>query len=231
MVDAEMLYQDYSQQIDESEKVLQKIAQDISSGIISEILPPRNLWDKIETSIFLLKELAENVKEVTLIMKPEKTAVIEQLFEATTQPLNTFKETLFRESKDPLNNSRLALVELRKAMTGGSDFLDLAKEIRDKPSPLIQDILLLKEVYATKEYLATVQAPETFQVRLNSLIEHMKALSTSLTSLESALDSVKECLGNFREESLKIRSTPTEPFPKLSEEVSVTGTKSDSARA
>lgn len=230
MVDAEMLYQDYSRPIDESEKVLQKIAQDISSGIISEILPPMNLWEKIEPSILLLKELAENVKEVTLIMKPEKTAVIEQLFEDTTQPLNTFKETLFRESEDPLINSRLALVELRKAMTGGSEFLDLAKEIRDKPSPLIQDILLLKEVYATKEYLATVQAPETFQVRLNRLIEHMKALSTSLTSLESALDSVKECLGNFREESFKIRSTPTEPFPRLSEGVSVTETTSDSAR-
>jgi hypothetical protein len=189
-----------------------------------------NHWEKIEPSILLLKELAENVKEVTLIMKPEKTAVIEQLFEATTQPLNTFKEILFQESEDPLINSRLALVDLRKAMTGGSEFLDLAKEIRDKPSPLIQDILLLKEVYATKEYLATVQAPETFQVRLNRLIEHMKALSTSLTSLESALDSVKECLGNFREESFKIRSTPTEPFPRLSEGVSVTETTSDSAR-
>ena len=230
MVDAEMLYQDYSRPIDESEKVLQKIAQDISSGIISEILSPMNLWEKIEPSILLLKELTENVKEVTLIMKPEKTAVIEQLFEATTHPLNTFKETLFRESEDPLINSRLALVELRKAMTGGSEFLDLAKEIRDKPSPLIQDILLLKEVYATKEYLATVQAPETFQVRLNRLIEHMKALSTSLTSLESALDSVKECLGNFREESFKIRSTPTEPFPRLSEGISVTETTSDSER-
>ena len=223
-----MLYQDYSQQIDESEKVLQKIAQDISSGIISESLTPRDLWDKTETSIFLLKELAENVKEITFIMKPEKTAVIEQLFKATTQPLNTFKEILFQEDKDPNINSRLALVELRKAMANGSDLLDLAKEIRDTPSPLIKDILLLKEVYATKEYLATIQAPETFRVRLNRLIKHMKTLSNSLTSLENALDSVKAALGNFREESLKIRSTPTEPFPKLSEKASATGTKDDS---
>jgi hypothetical protein len=140
-------------------------------------------------------------------MKPEKNPVIKQFFKATIQPLNVFKEVLFRKTPDPLANSKLALEALRKAMNGGNNFLDLAKNIRDNPSPIIQEILKLREVYETKEYLGTVQAPGAFQIRLNNLIDYVEVLSASLSNLEKALDAVKECINNFRENSQKFRST------------------------
>lgn len=220
-----MISQDYSRQIDEFERVLQEFETAISVGTISEDLPPVDLWGKAEAPVALIKDLAGNFKEAMLIMKPEKTPVIEQLFEATIQPLNAFEEALFRETTDPLAKSRLAFVQLRKAMVASSDFLNLAKEIRDEPSPIIQEILKLREVYAAKEYLAAVQAPEAFQTRLHRLIEHIEALNASLNSLERALDEVKECLSSFREESLKIRSAPIEASARGSEEVPITETK------
>jgi len=207
MVDTEMIHQEYNQQIDEFERVLQKVAIDISSDNISESLSPKDLWSKAETSVTIIKELAYNFKESMLIMKPEKNPVIKQLFKATIQPLTAFKEVLFRKTENPLANSKLALEQLRKSMEGGNSFLDLAKEIRDNPSPGIQEILKLREVYETKEYLGTVQAPGAFQVRLNNLIDYVEVLSASLSNLERALDAVKECIRNFRENSLKFRST------------------------
>ena len=207
MVDTEMIHQEYNQQIDEFERVLQKVAIDISSDNISESLSPKDLWSKAETSVTIIKELAYNFKESMLIMKPEKNPVIKQLFKATIQPLNAFKEVLFRKTENPLANSKLALEQLRKSMEGGNSFLDLAKEIRDNPSLGIQEILKLREVYETKEYLGTVQAPGAFQVRLNNLIDYVEVLSASLSNLERALDAVKECIRNFRENSLKFRST------------------------
>ena len=207
MVDTEMIHQEYNEQIDEFERELQKVSIDISSGNISESISPEDLWSKAETSVTLFKELTKNLREIMFIMKPEKNPIIKQVFKATIQPLNAFKEILFRKTPDPLANSKLAIEALRKAMDEGNNFLDLAKDIRDNPSPIIQEILKLREVYETKEYLGTVQAPGAFQIRLNNLIDYVEVLSASLSNLEKALDAVKECINNLRENSQKFRTT------------------------
>ncbi len=203
-----MFRKDYGQQISRFETVLGQVSSAIPRDALFERVKPEDLWSKAKTPVTLLHELAENFKETLLVLKPEKAPEIKRLFVAVNQPLLAFKETLLQETTDPVANTRTALEHLRKAMVGGYDFLILAKEINEHPSPAIQEILKLKEVYQAKEYIATVQVPETFQTRLSGLNQRVEALSLSLLTLEKALNTVKENLNSLREEALKFRSAP-----------------------
>lgn len=205
-----MIREDYSQQIDEFERVLQSVATEIAGRAVFERLPSKELWSKAEGHVTALKNLSEAFSETMLTLKPEKTAVIEQRLEAFSQPLNAFKEILFQEKAEAIANSKLALEQLRKAVAGGSDLLVLAKEIRDSPSQAIQAIIKLREMYDAKDYLAAVRAPATFRTRLNRLTRHVEALEAAMNNLGKALDEVKERLSTLQEESRKFRSEPLE---------------------
>lgn len=207
-----MARKSFGQQIGEFENALEQMTSAIPRDAVFERISPKELWSKAEAPVTHLKSLAESFKASLLILKPEKTPTIERLFEAMMQPLNAFEEALFQKSTDPMANTKAALEQLRKTMVGGYDFLILAKEIRKAPSPAIKEILKLKEVYGAKEYISSVQVPETLQIRLTSLIKRVGALSTSLTNLEKALDTVKENLRSLQEESLKFRSAPVQTY-------------------
>ena len=202
----------FGQQIGEFENALEQVTSAIPRDAVFERIPPKELWSKAEAPVTHLKKLAESFKTSLLILKPERAPTIEQLFEALIQPLNAFEEALFQKSTDPLANTKAALEQLRKAMVGGYDFLILAKEIRKAPSPAIKEILKLKEVYGAKEYISSVPVPETLQIRLTNLIRRVEAMSTSLTNLEKALNSVKRNLHDLQEESLKFRSPPVQTY-------------------
>jgi len=191
-----MIYQDYILPIDKFEEALQKVEYDILSRTFSESLSPTELWDKTKDLIALIKDLTGIFRETMLIIKPEKTPIITQLFKAINEPLNAYEGFLLQKTND--NNSSQALKQLRKAMLQSTDFLKLAKEIRDEPSLVIQEILKLRDVYEAKEYLASVQVPKAFQAKLNHLNEHIEMFSTSLTNLEKALNVMKEYLRNFQ---------------------------------
>jgi len=222
-----MFHKDYGQKINRFETTLGQVASAIPRDAIFERIKPEDLWSKAETPLTMLEDMAENFKESLLILKPEKAPEIERLFSAVNQPLTAFKETLFQETNDPATNTRTALEHLRKAMVGGYDFLILAKEIHEHPSAAIQEILKLKEVYEAKEYIATVQVPETIQTRLTHLNQRVEALSNSLSHLEKALDTVKENLNNLQEEALKFRSAPTETPADQEEEAPTAETASE----
>jgi hypothetical protein len=210
-----MFRKDYVQRISEFEKALEQIAEVMPREAIFERAAPKDLWSPLEIHITSLKNLAEALKASMLILKPEKTHTIERVFEGVVQPLNAFKETLFQASADTTANSRRALEHLRKAIVGSYDFLILAKEIRDNPSPAIEEILKLREIYGAKEYISTVPAPEALHIRIIGLIKRAEALDASLKSLEKALDEVKLNLNKIREESLKFRSVPVRAPTKV----------------
>ncbi len=205
-----MSVEDYGRQLGEFERVLQDIATNIAGGAVFERLPPEELWAKAEGPVTRLRTLAEVFREGMLTLKPERTAAIEGRFEALSHPLSAFKTVLFQKTGDPLANTGLALEQLRKAVAGGSDLLALAKEIRETPSPAIRQILQMREVSESKDYLATVQAPQTLQTRLIILTRHMVALEAALNSLEGALNDVRQRLATLQEESRRFRSEPTE---------------------
>jgi len=221
-----MFHENYEEMIDKFEQVLHEITTETTRSVIFEHLPPMNLWNKTELYVTQLRELAENCKEVMLILKPEKAHVVEQRFKAVTQPLNTFKEILFQKTTDPLANSQLAFEQLSKAIAEGSSFLLLAREVQKSPSPAIKEILMLKGIAGKIEPASIVELPEAPQLKPARLIWRVESLRASLISLERSLEEAKDSLSMLRKEILKFKYGYASVKPSIVEKKELDAEKS-----
>lgn len=201
-----MIRRDFNRLAKEFEETLQQLASDVAGGVLFERLPPMDLWKRAEASVTQLKELTENCKELMLILKPELTAVIEQRFSVFSQGLTNFREILFQNSTEPLTNSRLAFEQLRGAVVDGSEFLLLIKEIRDNPSPLLDEVLRLREALESGGKVVTIEAPESVQPMLKRLAVDIEELRGALASLERAVIDVKERVRVLQDDSVRFDS-------------------------
>jgi hypothetical protein len=195
--------------ISEFEQLLQKIASDIASGALSEKLPPSKLHEKTESFINSLSELATSNQESMLILKPEKAPTIKAKYKNLNQTLTTFKDILLQNTSDPVANSRLAFEQLRKALTDGSDFLFMMREVRDNPSPLINHMLNLKKISETEGSVVSIRTSEDIQPLIEYVLKHIEELGTGLTELEERIAKIKQDAQELREKSLKTLSHKT----------------------
>ena len=205
-----VLIDDFNQSVSQLEELLQKITSDMTTGIVFERLQPSELWGRSETDVTSLRSLTEQLREFMLMLKPEKVPTIKKRTEALLQPLKNFREALYRGSEDPLSDSRLALEELRKAVVEGSNYLDLAKEVRRNPSESITEVLRLKDVYDAKEYLSAIPVPEATYVIFEGLEQNIKKLKLSVSRLEQSLGQLREDLDLVVEETAKFRLLSTD---------------------
>jgi len=208
-----LIKEEFDEKIGEFEETMQKIASDVASGAIFEKLAPSELLNKTEHYVDTLKDLAMKNEEIMLILKPEKAYTIKAVCGSFTQTLTTFKNILIQNSPDPLANSRLAFEQLRKALTDGSDFLLLMRDIRDNPSPLMDALITLKKASETKGPVISIQASEETQPLIKYVLGHIDELRAALMGLERKVGEMKQIMRELQEESLKILShkTPTEP--------------------
>jgi len=210
-----MLREDFNRLEKEFEKTLQQLATNITTGVLFERLPPMDLWKHAETDVTRLKELAESCKELMLVLKPGEAATIEQRFSVFFQGLTNFREILFQNSSEPLTNSRLAFEQLRSAVVDGSEFLLLAKEVRDNPSPLISEVLRSREILESGGRMVTIEASESIRPMLERLSRDIENLRSALTALERAVSEVRERVSVLQENSLQFTiSTATNPVKK-----------------
>ncbi|MBX5327662.1 MAG: hypothetical protein ACQXXH_01450 [Candidatus Bathyarchaeia archaeon] len=212
-----MIQEEFGKLSKEFEENLQHLATDITTGVLFERLPPMDLWKRAETLTTRLKELAESCKERMLVLKPEQATAIEERFNAFSQGLTNFRDILFQNSADPLANSRLAFDQLRHAVVEGSEFLMQIREVKDNPSPLINEVLRLREVLEAKGTVVTIEAPETVQPMLERLMRDVELLRTSLVALEHAVQDVKERVRALQDNSLRFmtpKPTPPSEAPK-----------------
>ncbi len=201
-----MIREDFRRLAKEFEETLQQLASDVTGGALFERLAPMDLWKRAEASITRLKDLAEDCKELMLILKPEEAIVIEQRFSVFSQGLTNFREILFQNSADPLSNSRLAFEQLRGAVVAGSELLLLVKEVRDNPSPLIGEVLRLREALESGGRVVTIEAPESVQPMLERLVRDIEALRNALVALERAVLDMKERVRVLQDDSVKFAS-------------------------
>jgi hypothetical protein len=201
-----LIKEEFDEKIGEFEKILQKVASDITSGVLSEKLPPSDLLIKTEQYAHRLTDLAKNCEEPMLILKPEKAYAIKSKCKNLTQTLTTFKDILLQNTSDPLANSRLAFDQLRKALTDGSDLLFLMRDIRDNPSPVIDAILTFKKASETKSSVISIQAKEDVQPLIKYVLSRMDDFRAALIGLEKKVDEMKQIMRELQEESLKILS-------------------------
>lgn len=201
-----MIKEEFDEKISEFEQILQKVASDIASGVLYEKLPPSELLKKTEQYVNRLNDLATSTEEIMLILKPEKTPTIQSLSKKLTSTLTTFKNILLQNTADPLANSRLAFEQLKKAVTDGSDFLFLMREIKSNPSPLIDAILTFKKASEAKASVISIKASEDVQPLIKYILSRIDEFRESLMGLEKRVNELKQITRELQEESLKILS-------------------------
>jgi len=212
-----LIEEEFAEKISGFEEVLQKVASDITGGIISEKLPPSDLLKKTEQHVNRLMSLATSTEELMLILKPERASTIKSVCKSLTQTLATFKGILLQNTPDPLANSRLAFEQLRKALADGSDFLILMRDVKDNPSPFMHTILTFKKAFETKGSVVSIQASEDVQPLIKYILSRIDELRSTLIGLEKKVDEMKQTIRELQEESLKILSQKTSVQPKSAE--------------
>ena len=199
------MIQDYEVKIGQFEELLQRITTEIISNVLLEKMPPSEVWSRSRKDIISLRDLTEHLRGLMLLLKPERAATIKRRAEATLKPLKAFENILLGKAEKIPADSKRALEELRKATAEASELLELAKEIRDKPSKGISMLLRLKEVYDAKNYLSAVSIPEVMYVRLESLKREIGNLKISIVHVEQALSELKQNLETVLDEISKFR--------------------------
>ncbi|MEM3623296.1 MAG: hypothetical protein QXR76_05970 [Candidatus Bathyarchaeia archaeon] len=212
-----MVKEEFDVKIGEFEGILQKIASDIASGVLSEKLPPSELLGKTESYINRLKDLVKNNEELMLILKPERAYTIKAKSKNLTQALTTYKDILLQNTSDPLANSRLAFEQLRKALTDGSDFLFLMREVRDNPSPLIDAIINFKRASEAKSSVISIQAKDDVEPLIKYVLSRIDDFRAALIGLEKKVDEMRQIMRELQEESLKILSGKTSQQSAMAE--------------
>jgi hypothetical protein len=212
-----LIKEELDEKIGEFERILQKVASDITSGGLSEKLSPSDLLKKTEHYVNRLSDLAIGSEEFMLVLKPEKAYTIKSMCKNLTQTLTIFKDILLQNTPDPLANSRLAFEQLRKALADGSDFLFLMQEIRDNPSPAINAILTFKKASETKSSVISIQAKEDVEPLIKYVLSRIDDFRTALIGLEKKVDEMKQIMRELQEESLKILSEKASTQSKTTE--------------
>jgi hypothetical protein len=182
-------------------------------------LLPSELLERFEADLDNLMKLAEHLKEIMLIYKPEKSLTIKKGLKDFFQPLNEFKQLSSDKKNDNLLNSKFVLEKLRKVIVEGTKFFDLSKNIRNNPSKGILTILKMKEMYKTKDYLSTITIPETIFARFSILEKNIKNtkvriynLEKTIVELNNSLSGLKKVMSTFRQtakEKSKNKKIPT----------------------
>jgi sugar-specific transcriptional regulator TrmB len=204
-----LIKEEFDEKLSEFEEILQKVASDMAGGVLSEKFPPSELLKKTEQYVNRLSDLATKSEELMLVLKPEKTYTIKSLCKNLTQTLTTFKNILIQNTSDPLANSRLAFEQLRKALTDGSDFLFLMRDVKDNPSPLISAVLTFKKASETKASVISIQASEEFQPLIKYVLSRIDDFRVALMGLEKKIGEMKQIMRELQEESLKMLSDKT----------------------
>jgi hypothetical protein len=213
-----LIKEEFDEKIREFEGILQKIASDVTGGVIFEKLPPSELLGKTEDHVNRVKELATSCEELALILKPEKAYTIKSMCKNLTQTLTTFRDILLQNTPDPPANSRLAFEQLRKALTDGSDFLFLMREVRDSPSPLIDAILTFKKASETKSSVISIQTKEEVEPLIKYVLSRVDDFRAVLIALEKKVDEMKRIMRELQDESMKILAGKTFAQPETANE-------------
>jgi len=212
-----LIKEEFEEKIREFEGILQRVASDIASGVLFEKLTPSELLGRTEPYVNRLRDLVTSSEELMLVLKPEKAYTIKSMCKNLTQTLTTFKDILLQNTPDPLANSRLAFEQLRKALSDGSDFLFLMREVRDNPSPLMNAILAFKRASETKGSVISIQAKEDVQPLIKYVLSRIDDFRAVLIGLEKKVDEMKQIMRELQEESLKILSGKTSAQSKTIE--------------
>jgi hypothetical protein len=185
--------------IEEFEKEMERLTINLTEGRFGK-LSFSQIWKQNEGVIFKLIELTNSIKESMFMLNPEKNRSIRETAESVLDPLNTFK--MLYQKNVGLIDSKLAIENLDIAIKNGSVFVDKAKSIQINPSKTAQEILRLKEIYKSKEYLAAIGTPnKLLQEKLFNLTNSVKEMNLLFNDLGNIINTLKKQLNEIIEEN------------------------------
>jgi hypothetical protein len=188
---------------------LKSLLEEISSKILVSIpyerALPEDLWSKSEMDINIVRRTAEEIRDIMLLLKPERGPSIRKAFRGFIQPINLFIEVLRKPSEQPQENLKQAIEHLRKAVVGGEEFIKVAEDILKNPSEGILEILKLKETYEAKEYISKISVPEAVFTRLEHFKKGMETLKLRILNLEQAVQELLKQMDKLQEEISRFR--------------------------
>jgi len=195
-----LIIKDLESKINYLEGLLEGVSSNILANISYERASPEDLWNKSETDINAIRRAAEEIRDIMLLLKPEKAPSIRRSFRDFIQPINIFIEMLRKPSERAQDVSKQALDHLRRAVAESQEFINVAKDVAKNPSESILEILKLKEIYETKEYISKVSVPETVFARLEHFKRGMETLKLCILNLEQAVQELLKQMDKLQEE-------------------------------
>lgn len=200
-----LLIRDLESKISRLEELLHDISEKFLANVLYEDVSPSKLLADSENYINALKNVAEEIKDAMLILKPERAPSIRRAFRNFTQSINNFVKVL-KETEETRGSSRLSLEHLKVAVKQGQDLVGLAREIIKDPSKSITEILRLKEISETKDYILRVSVPESIHMRLEYLKRSLESFKVHVSGLDQSARDLLKHIDKVREEISKFQA-------------------------
>ena len=199
------MMEEFKAKLDSLEDVVKDIAVDITTGVIVERLPPEKVWEKAGDRVLKITSLTKELKEALLTIKPERAPTVEKYAAMIVEGLEKFRETLFRPG-EALERSREGIEQLRRSLVNVSDFMSICREALSNPSPVIREIMSLKE-------RAVVKTPTSYAERLSSLLDTVSVIQSILRETLSALTRIDGELSSVKGEVERLLAGSKEGSP------------------
>jgi len=199
-----LLIKDLESKISYLEDLLQSISGKILANVLYESAPPSKLLADSENYLNVLRDTVEEIKNILLILKPERAPSIKRTFKEFTQLISVFIKTL-KETVETQGSPKHSLEHLKMAVKQSQSFIELAKEIAKNPSKGMIEVLRLKEMSEAKDYISRIYVPEAVYMRLEYLRKSLESFKAHVSSLEQSardllkhIDRVKEEISKFQ---------------------------------
>ncbi|MEM1716304.1 MAG: hypothetical protein QXN24_01625 [Candidatus Bathyarchaeia archaeon] len=199
-----LLVKDLESKISHLEELLQSISREILANVFYESAPPSKLLADSESYLNTLKNIAEEIKDILLILSPERTPSIKREFRGFMHPVNVFIKAL-KETEGTGVSSKDTLEHLKTAIRQGQGFLELAKDVAKNPSKSISEVLRLKEMSETKDYISRIYVPEAVYLRLEYFRRSLESFKAHVSSLERSARELLKYISKIEEEISKLQ--------------------------
>lgn len=199
-----LLVKDLESKISHLENLLESISRNILANVFYEEASPSKLLSDSEDYINNVKRTTEEIKDLILILKPERAPSIKRTFREFIQPINSFVNAL-KEAEQTQSTPKISLEYLRKALAQSQEFINLAKEVAKDPSKSIAEILRLKEISDAKNYISRVYVPEAVHMRLEYFKRNMESFKTHVLNLEQSAKELLKHISRLEEEISKFQ--------------------------
>ncbi|MEM2454690.1 MAG: hypothetical protein QXN21_01950, partial [Candidatus Bathyarchaeia archaeon] len=88
-----LMVKDLESKISYLESLLESVSRNILANVLYEEAPPSKLLADSENYVKSMKETSEEIKNIMLILKPERASSIKKAFSGFIQPIDSFVES------------------------------------------------------------------------------------------------------------------------------------------